>query len=124
VSDSTFTDRTDPDGLTENEAATQHAVQAPRAADQQLRAQIRDALRSPQPPGIPRARWVRAGDLLSDAGAHLSSHGIALTAALHRSPRALLRSAARGAGCISAMRTLDRFATAEENSTTMMGLRL
>jgi hypothetical protein len=99
--------------------------------EQSLRQRITNGTRSTQAPGGRDVRWVRAGDLLSDASGRLAGHGIALTHAVHRGPRDLLLASARRTSASEPIETdrasrlapVDAFGGRRDNHTMSLGLR-
>jgi len=104
----------------------------PQAIEEQsLRQRVTNGTRSTQAPGGRDVRWVRAGDLLSDASGRLAGHGITLTHAIHRGPRDLLLASTRRNPASEPIETdrasrlapVDTFGARRDNHSTSLGLR-
>lgn len=99
--------------------------------EQSLRRRVTSGAHNPRVPGGRDVRWVRAGELLSDASGRLAGHGIALTRTIHRGPRDLLLGSARLGSTSepiesdrsSRLATVEAFGAHLDNRTARLGLR-
>ncbi len=99
--------------------------------EQSLRQRVTNGARSTRAPGGRDVRWVRAGDLLSDASGRLAGHGIALTHAIHSGPRDLLLASARRNSASEPIATdrasrlapVEAFGARRDNHSMSLGLR-